>query len=64
MPDESWDEMRLLLKDFMIPAVTGIEVPSGKLPVSVGVVVQNVGSVAAIAEVFETAPRGHKEFYL
>jgi electron transport complex protein RnfC len=29
-------------------------VPSGKLPVSVGVVVQNVGSAAAIAEVFET----------
>ena len=28
--------------------------PSGKLPVTVGVVVQNVGSVAAIAEVFET----------
>jgi len=38
----------------LIQAVTGIEVPSGKLPVSVGVVVQNVGSVAAIAEVFET----------
>lgn len=38
----------------LIQAVTGIEVPSGALPVSVGVVVQNVGSVAAIAEVFET----------
>ena len=38
----------------LIKAVTGIEVPSGKLPVSVGVVVQNVGSVSAIAEVFET----------
>jgi electron transport complex protein RnfC len=38
----------------MIHAVTGMEVPSGKLPVSVGVVVQNVGSAAAIAEVFET----------
>jgi electron transport complex protein RnfC len=38
----------------LIKAVTGIEVPSGKLPVTVGVVVQNVGSVAAIAEVFET----------
>jgi electron transport complex protein RnfC len=34
--------------------VTGVEVPSGKLPVTVGVVVQNVGSVSAIAEVFET----------
>ena len=38
----------------LIKAVTGFEVPSGKLPVTVGVVVQNVGSVAAIAEVFET----------
>jgi electron transport complex protein RnfC len=38
----------------LIHAVTGTEVPSGKLPVSVGVVVQNVGSAAAIAEVFET----------
>jgi electron transport complex protein RnfC len=38
----------------LIQAVTGVEVPSGTLPVAVGVVVQNVGSVAAIAEVFET----------
>ncbi len=38
----------------LIHAVTGVEVPSGRLPVSVGVVVQNVGSVSAIAEVFET----------
>lgn len=38
----------------LIRTVTGVEVPSGKLPVSVGVVVQNVGSAAAIAEVFET----------
>jgi electron transport complex protein RnfC len=38
----------------LILAVTGTEVPSGKLPVTVGVVVQNVGSIAAIAEVFET----------
>lgn len=38
----------------LIHAVTGVEVPSGKLPVTTGVVVQNVGSVAAIAEVFET----------
>lgn len=38
----------------LIQAVTGVEVPSGKLPVAVGVVVQNVGSVSAIAEVFET----------
>jgi len=38
----------------LIKSVTGVEVPSGKLPASVGVLVQNVGSVAAIAEVFET----------
>ena len=38
----------------LIHAVTGVEVASGKLPVTAGVVVQNVGSVAAIAEVFET----------
>ena len=38
----------------LIKSVTGIEVPSGQLPASVGVVVQNVGSVSAIAEVFET----------
>lgn len=38
----------------LIHAVIGIEVPSGTLPASVGVVVQNVGSIAAIAEVFET----------
>jgi electron transport complex protein RnfC len=38
----------------LIHAVTGREVPSGKLPAHVGAVVQNVGSIAAIAEVFET----------
>lgn len=38
----------------LIKTVTGVEVPSGKLPVSTGVVVQNVGSAATIAEVFET----------
>ncbi len=38
----------------LIKAVTGREVPSGKLPAAVGTVVQNVGSIAAIAEVFET----------
>ena len=38
----------------LIQAVTGREVPSGKLPMHVGVVVQNVGSIATIAEVFET----------
>ncbi|HSJ23426.1 MAG TPA: electron transport complex subunit RsxC [Longimicrobiales bacterium] len=38
----------------LIRAITGREVPSGKLPISVGAVVQNVGTVATIAEVFET----------
>ncbi|HEX9109755.1 MAG TPA: electron transport complex subunit RsxC [Longimicrobiales bacterium] len=38
----------------LIEAVTGREVPSGKLPMNVGVVVQNAGSLATIAEVFET----------
>ncbi len=38
----------------LIKAVTGREVPSGKLPMHVGVVVQNAGSIACIAEIFET----------
>ena len=38
----------------LIRALTGREVPSGKLPVHAGVVVQNAGSIACIAEVFET----------
>lgn len=38
----------------LIHAVLGREVPSGKLPISVGAVVQNVGSAAMIGEVFET----------
>ncbi|CAN5618081.1 electron transport complex subunit RsxC [soil metagenome] len=38
----------------LIHALTGREVPSGRLPVHVGVVVQNVGTIATIAEVFET----------
>ena len=38
----------------LIQTLTGREVPSGKLPVHVGVVVQNVGTLACIAEVFET----------
>jgi len=38
----------------LIHVVTGREVPSGKLPMHVGVVVQNVGSIATIAEIFET----------
>ncbi len=38
----------------LIQVVTGREVPSGLLPMHVGVVVQNVASLAAIAEVFET----------
>jgi Na+-translocating ferredoxin:NAD+ oxidoreductase subunit C len=38
----------------LIHALTGREVPSGRLPMHVGVVVQNVGTLACIAEVFET----------
>jgi electron transport complex protein RnfC len=38
----------------LIRSVLGREVPSGKLPASVGALVQNVGSIATIAEVFET----------
>jgi electron transport complex protein RnfC len=38
----------------LIDAVTGREVPSGKLPMDVGVLVQNAASAATIAEVFET----------
>lgn len=38
----------------LIEALTGREVPSGKLPMDAGVVVQNVASVATIAEIFET----------
>jgi electron transport complex protein RnfC len=38
----------------LINVVTGHEVPSGKLPMHVGTVVQNVGSIATIAEIFET----------
>ena len=38
----------------LIKAVTGLEVESGKLPVSVGTLVQNVGSAASIGEIFET----------
>jgi electron transport complex protein RnfC len=38
----------------LIKALLDREVPSGKLPLHVGVIVQNVASVATIAEVFET----------
>ncbi len=38
----------------LIEVVTGRAVPSGKLPSSVGVLVQNVASLAAVAEVFDT----------
>jgi Na+-translocating ferredoxin:NAD+ oxidoreductase subunit C len=38
----------------LIRTVTGREVPSGKLPMHVGAIVQNVGSIACIAEIFET----------
>ena len=38
----------------LIEALLAREVPSGGLPMDVGVIVQNVGSVACIAEIFET----------
>ncbi len=38
----------------LIKSLLDREVPSGKLPLHVGVIVQNVASVATIAEVFET----------
>ena len=38
----------------LIDALLGRQVPSGRLPLDVGVVVQNVASVATIAEVFDT----------
>jgi electron transport complex protein RnfC len=38
----------------LIKAVLGREVPSGKLPMHVGAIVQNVGTVSCIGEVFET----------
>lgn len=38
----------------LIKAITGKEVPSGKLPADVGVVVNNVGTAAAIAQVIRT----------
>jgi len=36
----------------LITAITGKEVPSGGLPMDVGCVVQNIGSLVAIAEAF------------
>ena len=38
----------------LIKSVLDREVSSGKLPASIGVIVQNVGSAATLAEVFET----------
>ncbi len=38
----------------LLDALLKREVPSGKLPLDAGVVVQNVGSIAAVAEIFET----------
>ena len=38
----------------LVESVLGVEVPSGKLPMHVGALVQNVASAATIAEVFET----------
>ena len=38
----------------LIKAVTGREVPSGKLPAAVGTLVQNVATTANVARIFET----------
>ncbi len=38
----------------LINAVYGKEVPAGKLPVDIGMIVNNVGTMAAIADYFET----------
>ena len=38
----------------LIMAVTGREVPSGKLPAAVGALVQNVATTASVARVFES----------
>lgn len=38
----------------LVESVLGVEVPSGRLPMHVGALVQNVASAATIAEVFET----------
>ena len=38
----------------LVHSVLGREVPSGQLPISVGAIVQNVGSVTMIGEVFDT----------
>jgi electron transport complex protein RnfC len=37
----------------LIQAIYGIEVPSGKLPLDVGCLVNNVGTMAAVADAFE-----------
>ncbi|MDR0389228.1 MAG: electron transport complex subunit RsxC [Spirochaetaceae bacterium] len=38
---------------FLITALTGRQVPSGGLPMDVGCIVQNVGTLAAVAEAFQ-----------
>lgn len=42
------------LELLMIKAVTGKEVPSGKLPIDIGVIVNNVSTAAAVAEAVQT----------
>ena len=38
----------------MITAILGIEVPTGKLPIDLGILVSNVGSIVALSEYFRT----------
>ena len=61
LPDDLDIELRPLrvkypqgAEKMLIKALLDREVPSGRLPLEVGAVVQNVASVATIAEVFET----------
>jgi electron transport complex protein RnfC len=58
---ESWGEISIRLcrtlypqggEKMLITALTGREVPSGGLPMDAGCIVQNVGSIIAIAEAF------------
>ena len=38
----------------MITAILGIEVPTGKLPIDLGILVSNVGSIVALSQFFRT----------
>ena len=44
----------------LIQAVTGLEVPDGKLPADVGVLVSNVATAAALADAMDGTPLTHR----